>query len=46
MSRKKNRIAIAKGTIAGNAHRQLSLINQCQMPNMTKRDFRFMNHKF
>ena len=46
MSRTRNTITMARGTIAENARRQLSLINRCQMPNMTKRDFRFMNHKF
>ena len=46
MSRTRNRIAIARGTIAENARRQLSLINRCQMPRNMKNDFRFMNHKF
>ena len=46
MSRTRNTITMARGTIAENARRQLSLINRCQMPNMTKKDFRFMNYKF
>ena len=46
MSRTRNRIAIAHGTIAANARRQLSLMNRCQMPRNTKKDFRFMNHMF
>ena len=46
MSRTRNRIAIARGTIADNARRQMSLINkQCRMPNSMKNDFRFMGHK-
>ena len=44
MSRTKNRITIARGTIADNARRQMSLMNKCQMPGFTKNDYRFMNH--
>ena len=44
MSRTRNRITIARGTIADNARRQMSLMNKCQMPGSTKRDYRFMNH--
>ena len=32
MSRTRNTITMARGTIAENARRQLSLINRCQMP--------------
>ena len=45
MSRTRNHIAIARGTIAENARRQLSLMNQCRMPNPSKKDFRFMGHR-
>ena len=36
---------MARGTIAENARRQLSLINRCQMPRNVKRDWRFMGHR-
>ena len=45
MSRTRNLITIARGTIAENARRQMSLLNQCRMPNPSKRDFRFMGHR-
>ena len=45
MSRTRNLITIARGTIAENARRQLSLINRCQMPRHAKKDYRFMGHK-
>lgn len=45
MSRTRNLITIARGTIAENARRQLSLMNQCQMPRHAKKDYRFMGHK-
>jgi hypothetical protein len=45
MSRTRNLITIARGTIAENARRQLSLMNQCRMPRNMKKDFRFMGHK-
>ena len=45
MSRTRNLITIARGTIAENARRQMSLINRCQMPRQTKKDYRFMGHK-
>lgn len=35
---------IAKGTIAENARRQMSMMNQCRMPREMKRDWRFMGH--
>ena len=45
MSRTRNTITMARGTIAENARRQLSLINRCQMPRGMKRDWRFMGHR-
>ena len=45
MSRTRNTITMARGTIAENARRQLSLINRCQMPRNVKRDWRFMGHR-
>jgi hypothetical protein len=45
MSRTRNLITIARGTIADNARRQFSLMNQCRMPNPSKHDFRFMGHR-
>ena len=45
MSRTRNTITMARGTIAENARRQLSLINRCQMPKNMKRDWRFMGHR-
>ena len=45
MSRTRNLITIARGTIAENARRQMSLLNQCRMPNSSKKDFRFMGHR-
>ena len=45
MSRTRNLITIARGTIAENARRQLSLMNQCRMPRTVKNDFRFMGHR-
>ena len=45
MSRTRNLITIARGTIADNARRQFSLMNQCRMPNPKKNDFRFMGHR-
>ena len=45
MSRTRNLITIARGTIAENARRQLSLMNQCRMPRNMKKDFRFMGHR-
>ena len=45
MSRTRNLIAIARGTIADNARRQLSLMNRCQMPNPRRNDIRFMGHR-
>jgi hypothetical protein len=45
MSRTRNLITIARGTIAENARRQLSLMNQCRMPYPRKNDFRFMGHR-
>lgn len=45
MSRTRNLITIARGTIAENARRQLTLMNRCQMPRTIKRDFRFMGHR-
>ena len=45
MSRTRNLITIARGIIAENARRQLSLINRCQMPRNMKNDFRFMGHR-
>ena len=45
MSRTRNLITIARGTIADNARRQMSLMNRCQMPNPKKNDFRFMGHR-
>lgn len=44
MSRTRNRMLIAKGTIAENARRQMSMMNQCRMPRGMKRDWRFMGH--
>ena len=41
MSRTRNTITMARGTIAENARRQLSLINRCQMPRTVRRDWRF-----
>ena len=45
MSRTRNLITIARGTIAENARPQLSLMNQCRMPYPRKNDFRFMGHR-
>ncbi len=45
MSRTRNTITMARGTIAENARRQLSLINRCQMPRNVKRDWCFMGHR-
>ena len=45
MSRTRNLITIARGTIAENARRQLSLMNQYRMPRHAKKDYRFMGHK-
>lgn len=44
MSRTRNRMLIAKDTIAENARRQMSMMNQCRMPRGMKRDWRFMGH--
>ncbi len=45
MSRTRNTITKARGGIAENARRQLSLMNQCRMPRTVKNDFRFMGHR-
>ncbi|SEH84572.1 hypothetical protein SAMN02745192_1770 [Xylanibacter ruminicola] len=46
MSRTRNHIVIARGIMAENSRRQMSLINRCQMPYSSKKDYRFVNHKF
>ena len=46
MSRTRNHIVIARGIMAENSRRQMSLINRCQMLYAQKKDYRFMNHKF
>ena len=45
MSKTRNKITKARGGIAEDARRQLSLINQCRMPRTMQSDFRFMGHR-
>ena len=46
MSRTRNLIAIARGTIAENARRQMSLLNQCRMPNPKNHSIKREQSKF
>ena len=45
MSRTRNNVIIARGTIAENARRQMSLLNQRRMPGTLKNDYCFMGHR-